>query len=176
MQEKNLPTVSLRRVEPIVQFGRCARQVAGIRNKTVTSMENGNTEDVAYRYLQSRTGESNTFREVLGYGLLLAFALSNLIKPGRIVLLPFVLPIFALFILNISNTLRYRETKHSCEAWLKQRSMNKFNNIQSLSYDSVGLFKLKQIFDKEDDVIRSEALARKTTPRPLVDSLSHGLV
>lgn len=52
---------------------------------------------------------------------------------------------------NICNTLRYRETKNSCEDWLTQKLGKKdFEQIEKLSYNREGFLKINELLDKKE--------------------------
>jgi hypothetical protein len=51
---------------------------------------------------------------------------------------------------NISNTLRYRETKISCAKWLSQRLGEKnLEQIRNLKFNQHGMFKLASFLKNE---------------------------
>ncbi|MGQ3892340.1 hypothetical protein [Legionella sp. CNM-4043-24] len=154
----------------------CERQAAKIRNHTVSSMEKNDVRSVAYRYLQNRAGETCTRREATVYGVLFIsfiyyfiFHLPNewashpqlkhqmqedelyrLIQVMGALPSFFTIPLFLSVLPNVRNTLRYRETKNSCQVWLTQKIGNDdFQQIEHLSYNQEGFFKINELMDKK---------------------------
>lgn len=119
----------------------CEIKAAHIRNSTIDGMENNDIAEVAYRFLQSRRGENNTFYEACFWSLY-TIMLYSLIQSNPACYI-FLIPNIARIPPNISNTLSYHQTKNACEEWLAKRlSIEHVQEIKSLKYDQKGLNKL----------------------------------
>lgn len=137
----------------------CEQQAAAIRNDTVTAMQANDIAHVAYRYLQTRRGEKNTLAEaIVGgstfiLGLFLLCATSHdpndavsILKNVLVVVVSFLIALPTALV-NIPNTLRYRETKQACEAWLMSfLDERDVREIQKLRYNRSGLVSLSSFF------------------------------
>lgn len=146
----------------------CEETCAVIRNTTVNSMKVGNTANVAYRYIQNNAGATNTLFEAAFYGAIALININSLItKPddvfaasasgiGLLMNMANILP-------NISNTIRYRETRDACAEWLESRlSPEKIEKIKSLKYNQKGINTLVDLMrDEHVDLTFIENKAKK---------------
>ena len=151
----------------------CERQTAKLRNRTVESMVENDIRSVTYRYLQSKSGEKTTRCEVIFYGIFSIFALCGLChvystinntfkdnaQEDELKNLIFILfypslvciTMFLNVLPNVCNTLGYRETKNSCEAWLTQKlGKEDFQKIEKLSYSRESFFKVNKLLDEKN--------------------------
>ncbi len=153
--QKVSPTKSLL-IRPML----CEQQAAQIRNRTIDSIVAGNTADIAYRFLQARRGENNTFYKVIVIALAVILLSKFVFKdPGsRLVMLAWLLNLPP----NISNTLRYKVTKQLCEEWLTRKlGSDKVKKIRDLRFNKAGMFQLKTILNDEKIDVTSLANRNK---------------
>lgn len=128
----------------------CEIKAAEITNSAVYEMEKNEIGNVAYRFLQSRRGENNTFNEILFWSTasLILFELGYKIHPILYLCLlcyaPHIPP-------NIGNTLRYKETKNYCAEWLTQKlGIETFEKIKELKFNRAGMFKLSSLLNEKN--------------------------
>ena len=137
----------------------CEIKAAIIRNKTVDSIQENDVSDIAYRFLQCRRGETNTFKEAICWA---SYSIMMIALARRVPTIP--LPIRVGFIANgvlhvppnIRNSLTYRETKQSCDEWLTQRiGSAQVGYIKNLQFNQLGMFKLVDFLNRENIDITS---------------------
>lgn len=158
----------------------CEEDAAERLNNAVDAMKEENIEKVAYHYVQSRRAESNTFNKVAFLSsvaivdlFFLSYFFINLAnghsgdqfsreKSNN----PFLNMFFLLYLIasllpNISNTLRYRETKNGCDEWLKTKlsNNNTYSKIRQLPNKRDSLFTLTRILKEEN--INTTTLEKK---------------
>lgn len=164
--EKKIP---LKKVTPskslLICSMPCEIKAATIRNQTVDSMEAENIEDVSYRFLQARRGENNSFYEAVCWGIytIIVYEIVYELLCTNPISFLFLLPSALYVPPNISNTLRYGETKKSCEEWLNNRlGEDKFEQIGRLKFNQEGMFKLASFLKHEKiDSTSVEAKGKK---------------
>lgn len=149
----------------------CEEDAAERLNNAVDAMKEENIEKVAYHYVQSRRAESNTFNKV---AFLSSVAIVDLFFLSYFFINPangysgdqfsreksnnpflnmfFLLYLIASLLPNISNTLRYRETKNGCDEWLKTKlsNNNTYSKIRQLPNKRDSLFTLTRILKEEN--------------------------
>lgn len=168
---KNIPY--LKKVTPTkVMFLKsfpCEKKAADVRNAAVEAMEKSDEQaaiqGVIYSYLRSRQNENKAFYQGAAFSLTLLFFLGisflvyitfhPLNKRKNEIILDVILwsICFGLLILdsvlavgsliNLLNTLRYKETRQGCEAWLKNKmgeealaQVNEYPENYKPSYES----------------------------------------
>ena len=141
----------------------CEYKSAAIRNKTVASMRPNNIGDVAYRYLQSRRSQNNTLKEAILWGSFSTIMLGLNRGRSRSVRLLSTLPCALHVPPNIGNTIRYSETKHSCEEWLSSRlDKNQIKEVKAMRFNQSGMVSLN-LFLKRENIDNSSVANRIKT-------------
>lgn len=119
----------------------CERRTSAIRNRTVKSMQANDVGDVAYRYLQNRQGARNSVQEAVFWAFHATLSIKFLRQCPKISL-PVRTAIVCYPVLmlppNITNSLKYRETKIACEVWLT-------NKLEKQKFEEIEKFKLQSI-------------------------------
>ncbi len=124
----------------------CERTVAAIRNKTVDNIQQNEIGIVAYRFLQNKEGEKNTFCKAVFFGTCATIYIVGLcFSPASLLLCIALVLALANTIPNIGNTIRYRETRMACEDWLAPKVGEEFKKIKELKFNKTGLTELSDI-------------------------------
>lgn len=131
----------------------CEHRAAAVFNEAKKSMKEKDSSAVAYRFLQSREGEKNSFTEASFYtalGNIMLWSARNSPATPR-ASLPILFLIAGNILPNIGNFIRYREIKLQSRQWLSgDLGEEQLAVIEALSYNDSGLNTLKNFFENEN--------------------------